>query len=92
MNPTPPSPRSRCHSVPPNLRFYVDDAELPWTFSESFDFIHCRMLTGAIKDWPKLFEACFRYGVNGPYPYSILLYHLHILTTAQQGKWLQEAG
>lgn len=47
--------------IPPNLRFYVDDVELPWTFSESFDFIHCRMLTGAIKDWPKLFETCFRH-------------------------------
>jgi len=48
-------------SVPPNLRFYVDNVELPWTFSETFDFIHCRMMTGAIKDWPKLFENCFQY-------------------------------
>ncbi|KAK0609451.1 S-adenosyl-L-methionine-dependent methyltransferase [Immersiella caudata] len=45
--------------TPPNLRFYVDDVERPWTFHEIFDFIHCRMMTGGIKDWPQLFERCF---------------------------------
>ncbi len=48
-----------CHSIPPNLRFYIDDVERPWTFSQAFDFIHCRMLIGGIKNWPKLFASCF---------------------------------
>ncbi|KAK0609883.1 S-adenosyl-L-methionine-dependent methyltransferase [Bombardia bombarda] len=45
--------------VPPNLSFYIDDLEEPWTFSDPFDFIHVRMLTGSLADWPNFFESCF---------------------------------
>ncbi|KAF3358749.1 hypothetical protein VdG1_05303 [Verticillium dahliae VDG1] len=41
--------------VPPNVRFEVDDATLPWTWPrDHFDFVHARTLGGAIKDWPTL--------------------------------------
>lgn len=57
------------HSVPPNLRFYIDDIELPWAFSpdEKFDYIHCRMMTGSISDWPTLFSRCFEHLLPGGY-------------------------
>ncbi len=40
--------------VPPNLRFEIDDVEDEWIFKNKFDFIHCRMLTGSIADWPRV--------------------------------------
>ncbi|KAJ5279155.1 hypothetical protein N7478_004527 [Penicillium angulare] len=42
--------------VPPNCRFYIDDAESDWTFTpgEAFDYIHARTLGGGIGDWQKL--------------------------------------
>jgi SAM-dependent methyltransferase len=44
--------------VPPNLKFYVDDAEAEWTWEETekFDFIHGRALCGGIGDWPRFYE------------------------------------
>ncbi|KNB16444.1 hypothetical protein FOXG_14305 [Fusarium oxysporum f. sp. lycopersici 4287] len=45
--------------VPPNLTFYIDDLEDPWTFSTKFDLIHGRMLTGSIRDWPKFIQQSY---------------------------------
>lgn len=45
--------------VPPNVKFYVDDIEADWNFSEPFDFIHGRSMGGHIKDWPRLFTMIF---------------------------------
>lgn len=46
--------------VPPNVRFEIEDATLPWTFPEStFDFIHMRYLFGSIADWSALFREAF---------------------------------
>lgn len=42
--------------IPPNCRFYVDDAETPWTFEEPFDLIHGRVLCGGIADWPEFYR------------------------------------
>jgi hypothetical protein len=36
--------------VPPNCRFYVEDAETDWHFEGPVDFIHGRMLAIAIHD------------------------------------------
>jgi len=43
--------------VPPNCKFYVDDAESEWAYSpdEHFDFIHARGLCGGIADWPRFY-------------------------------------
>ena len=48
--------------VPPNVTFQVDDLEEPWSFGgEKFDFVYSRMMSGAIADWPKLFQQSFEY-------------------------------
>lgn len=46
--------------VPPNLEFVVDDVEDDWT-GQPFDYIHIRMLAGAIKDWSRLLSQAFEY-------------------------------
>ncbi|KAH0611894.1 uncharacterized protein H6S33_009946 [Morchella sextelata] len=54
--------------VPPNVHFQIDDAESDWTWEEnSFDFIHLRHLSGAIKDWQKLMEQAFKFLKPGGY-------------------------
>ncbi|MCJ1476927.1 hypothetical protein MMC13_005596 [Lambiella insularis] len=47
--------------VPPNVHFEVDDVEQEWTYSEKFDFIHCRTMGNAIQDWPRLTKQCFNF-------------------------------
>ncbi|KAJ0367628.1 hypothetical protein COL26b_011231 [Colletotrichum chrysophilum] len=44
--------------VPSNVTFEVDDIEEPWTFSNGFDYIHSRMMTGSISDWDKYLQKC----------------------------------
>lgn len=48
--------------VPPNCRFYVEDAESEWVYSplEHFDFIHGRGLCGGIGDFPKFYIEAFQ--------------------------------
>ncbi|KAF7121782.1 hypothetical protein CNMCM5793_009335 [Aspergillus hiratsukae] len=45
--------------IPPNCRFEIDDFELPWSYSQPFDYIHGRELIGAIRDHDKLFRQAF---------------------------------
>ncbi|KAH8896408.1 S-adenosyl-L-methionine-dependent methyltransferase [Thozetella sp. PMI_491] len=47
--------------VPPNLTYFVDDIEETWTFSNKFDFIYGRMLTGSFANWPRFFEQSFEF-------------------------------
>jgi hypothetical protein len=47
--------------VPQGLQFEVDDIELDWQFSSTFDYIHCRYMNGALKNWPRLMEQTFQY-------------------------------
>ncbi|KAL8935196.1 MAG: hypothetical protein Q9211_004827, partial [Gyalolechia sp. 1 TL-2023] len=47
------------HWVPPNVRFEVDDVEDEWAYHKPFDYIHCRMMGNAIKDWPRLHRQCY---------------------------------
>ncbi|KAK3936976.1 Phosphoethanolamine N-methyltransferase 1 [Diplogelasinospora grovesii] len=47
--------------VPPNLAFYIDDLEEPWTYTENFDFIYQRMLTGSLANWPRFMENCYEH-------------------------------
>ena len=52
--------------VPPNLEFFVDDAEAEWSFKENhFDFIHACDLGGAISDWPKLLSQAYKHTKPG---------------------------
>ncbi|KAF4456666.1 hypothetical protein F53441_1222 [Fusarium austroafricanum] len=45
------------NAIPPNASFYVDDLEEPWDYSNKFDFVFARFLTGSIRDWPKFFAV-----------------------------------
>lgn len=45
--------------IPPNCRFYVEDAEKPWAFDRAFDYIHGRMLVPGIKNWPEFFHQAY---------------------------------
>lgn len=50
-------------SVPPNVRFIIDDIEEEWQYSSKFDYIHSRMMNSSVADWEsyatKIFEYCF---------------------------------
>ncbi|PCD25240.1 hypothetical protein AU210_014348 [Fusarium oxysporum f. sp. radicis-cucumerinum] len=46
--------------IPPNASFYVDDLEEPWDYSNKFDFVFARFLTGSILDWPKFFSESYK--------------------------------
>ena len=47
------------HSVPPNLKFEVDDLEKEWTWSHKFDFIFARMMLGCFEDLPGMIKVAF---------------------------------
>ena len=40
--------------LPPNLTIVKSNAEEDWHFQQQFTFIHGRMLTSAMRDWPSL--------------------------------------
>ncbi|KAF6831274.1 methyltransferase [Colletotrichum plurivorum] len=44
--------------VPPNVRFEIDDIESPW-IDRKYDYIFCRYMLGAVKDWPKLVQNIY---------------------------------
>jgi SAM-dependent methyltransferase len=49
-----------------NLTFLESNAEHPWPFPHShFDFIHGRMLVGAIHDWPSFLGRCYTHLAPG---------------------------
>jgi SAM-dependent methyltransferase len=41
--------------VPPNVQFYIEDAETEWIYDadDSFDLIHTRIMGGSLGDWDK---------------------------------------
>ena len=45
--------------VPPNCRFYVENAEETWNFDQKFDYVHSRMLFNSIKDWKRYMSQAF---------------------------------
>jgi SAM-dependent methyltransferase len=53
--------------VPPNVQFYVDDAESDWVYhdTEKFDFIHGRALCGGIADWPRFYRQAYEHLLPG---------------------------
>jgi SAM-dependent methyltransferase len=48
--------------VPPNCKFFIEDAESEWSFhaDERFDFVHGRALCGGIADWPKFYAQALQ--------------------------------
>ncbi|OBT41953.1 hypothetical protein VE00_07487 [Pseudogymnoascus sp. WSF 3629] len=49
--------------VAPNCEFVIDNAEDEWPYapSRAFDLIHWRVLSGSIKDWPRLYSQAFKH-------------------------------
>jgi hypothetical protein len=45
--------------VPPNVWFEVDDVEEDWTYTRKFDYIHCKFLSAAVRDWPRLVSQIY---------------------------------
>lgn len=46
--------------VPPNVRFTVDDAEADWLYgADTFDYVHARFMSMAIRDWPQLLGKAY---------------------------------
>jgi len=46
--------------IPPNCLFEIEDIEDDWPYPpEHFDFIHCRELLTAIRDWPRLIAQSY---------------------------------
>ncbi|CRK16698.1 hypothetical protein BN1723_011057, partial [Verticillium longisporum] len=46
--------------TPPNVKFNIDDVELEWVEPQPYDYIHCRYMAGAIKDWPRLVRQIYQ--------------------------------
>ena len=53
--------------APPNVFFELDDAQTEWTYSEPFDFIHMRAMSGAFSDWSTIFEEVSKHLRLGGY-------------------------
>ncbi|GJC84323.1 secondary metabolism regulator LAE1 [Colletotrichum liriopes] len=54
--------------VPPNVHFFVDDAEVGWVYPENtFDYVHLRNMAPSIKKWPELFAEAYRVLKPGGY-------------------------
>ena len=53
--------------VPPNCKFYVDDAESDWSYKpdEAFDYIHARGLGGSIADWGHFYSQIYEHLTPG---------------------------
>ncbi|EGS22913.1 uncharacterized protein CTHT_0013910 [Thermochaetoides thermophila DSM 1495] len=51
--------------VPPNVEFFIDDVQSPWTYSSPFDFIYMRYLTGSIRNWPALLQQAYEHTSPG---------------------------
>lgn len=38
----------------------IDDVEQDWVCPQPYDYIHCRYMCAAIRDWPRLVEQCYQ--------------------------------
>ncbi|KAF2402714.1 S-adenosyl-L-methionine-dependent methyltransferase [Trichodelitschia bisporula] len=47
--------------LPTNCNFLIDDAEEEWVYDHKFDFIHSRMLTLGIHNWPRYFQQTWNW-------------------------------
>ncbi len=45
--------------TPPNVKFYIDDAEDEWLNGSDYDLIHFRTMSGVLRDLQKVLDRCF---------------------------------
>lgn len=48
-----------------NVSFELDDAQEEWTYTEPFDLIHIRGLTGAFRDWAAIYSSAYKHLRHG---------------------------
>ncbi|KAI9779154.1 MAG: hypothetical protein M1839_007689 [Geoglossum umbratile] len=53
--------------VPENVFFEIDDAEQEWTYTQGFDLIHMRNLSGSFENWNYIYEQAFKHLKPGGY-------------------------
>ncbi|MCJ1435582.1 hypothetical protein MMC27_004956 [Xylographa pallens] len=61
---SPPAERSIHTETPSNCTFVKANFEDDWEFANSeepFDFIYVRMLMAGVRNWPRLFQQCYKY-------------------------------
>ncbi|KAG7055773.1 methyltransferase domain-containing protein [Colletotrichum scovillei] len=46
--------------TPPNCIFEIDDLEKEWTWTEPFDYIHCRTMEGSFANPPKIIKKIYK--------------------------------
>ncbi|TEA19995.1 Secondary metabolism regulator LAE1 [Colletotrichum sidae] len=61
--------------VPPNVKFYVDDAEDDWLNGDEFDFVHFRTVASVLKNLDKTLGQCYNHMKPGAW---VELQELHI--------------
>ncbi|MCJ1417262.1 hypothetical protein MMC32_003604 [Xylographa parallela] len=67
---SPPAERSIHAETPSNCTFLKANFEDDWEFANSeepFDFIYVRMLMAGVRNWPRLFQQCYKYLSPGGY-------------------------
>ncbi|KAF4482125.1 putative methyltransferase tdiE [Colletotrichum fructicola Nara gc5] len=75
-------------SVPFNVRFEVDDIEDEWTFSQPFDYIHSRVMTASVADWPQYLKKCYDNLEPGGY---LELQETDLFPTSDDGSLAQDS-
>lgn len=58
-------------SVAPNVEFFIDDLEAEWNYHTKFDLIYGRLLTGSIRNWPRLIAQAFEYADPHPRVWAV---------------------
>lgn len=54
------------NSIPPNLKFVVDDFEDEWVDVAKYDFIHARYLAGSVRDFARLTKQAYKLRIPSP--------------------------
>lgn len=76
--------------VPPNVKFYVDDAESDWVDAEgSLDLVHARHVCMGIKDWPRLLNQAYKYGITFSPPGYFATPFLTAYRALKPGGWIE---
>jgi len=73
------------------VRFVVDDVEMPWRHPEKFDFIHVRMMFGALEDWARFLQNCFECVIS-PYSFLVSLCLCRCFRNMRPEGWVEVSG
>ncbi|KAH6880537.1 S-adenosyl-L-methionine-dependent methyltransferase [Thelonectria olida] len=77
------------HFVPPNVKFFIDDIEEPWSYSRPFNYIHCRMMTSSLANWNKFLRDAFENLAPGGY---IELQEIDLFAKSDDGTFKEDCA